>query len=362
MHEKARKEAVEKIIANADDDTYAIDEIADVRGWFRPKLTSPFYPIVQLYLSGKFSLKETIDKIWNLYHTEPEALKGTDKWYSILHSAKRMPHWSDGRHQMLAALVVAWTECTTKSTTTGTPQDDDDFLQKWCLAPALREVFNDCPGVGSGFTLTERHAWMSLNAFLAHLIKMLRSRIAEPADNDTDLFRKLLAADLHSYALSCVWTMRDALEEEHTDDPPFPNEVSATARQKMDARVPAAAMWAIVLGKTLHSMDIDMSPTEPNQGNPARGGKLWKHGKPALCKERRAFWKSRFAEFKDKPDGSIDDEARQLAQEAFKAMEVAESDTKVDPDTIVDSDTKVESDKGVDWTDIVIVNNHDGQN
>lgn len=330
MHEAERKQAVEHILLSTSNEPARIDEIARVRGWFRPRGDSPFNHPLQLYMRGTMTLAQASKGLKELYRENNYALAGNDPWYCIFHHAKKIPYWDADQHDKLADVVIAWTMCALGVTGSDTSQDAYDLTIKWSLGPALREVFNDAPGVGSGFSEPERHAWINLNAFLAHLTNiaedyMRQSTEKQPDDELARRTRDTLKKDLRSYALICVWTMRDALEEEFTANPDLPTEVAATPKQKMDAWVPAAAVWVIVRNQKLYGMDIDLTATAPNQGNPARAGKLWKDGKPALCAERRAFWKTRFKEFMDLPKDSMDAEARLLSILALQTMESVES-------------------------------------
>lgn len=162
------------------------------------------------------------------------------------------------------------------------------------LGPSTRECWNDAPGCGSGFSVPEIHAWANLNAFIARLTR----------------------ADLAGFWVYAIWAIRDALEVERKDYEPAHK--PERAAKLLDAYVPAAAAWIIVMGRELWEKDEDLTPKNPNQEDPARGGALWK-GKSAFCKERWDLWATRFEALSGMED--LMTETREIAAEIFARME-----------------------------------------
>ena len=162
------------------------------------------------------------------------------------------------------------------------------------LGPSTRECWNDEPGCGSGFSVPEIHAWANLNAFIASLTR----------------------ADLAGFWIYAIWAIRDALEMERKDYEPAHK--PERAAKLLDAYVPAAAAWIIVMGKELWEKDEDLTPKNPNQGDPAKGGALWK-GKSAFCKDQWDLWATRFEALSGMED--LTTETREIAAEAFARME-----------------------------------------
>jgi hypothetical protein len=283
---------VKEAIESTHDEPQQIDTIASIRGWFGPDNDSPYYPLIKQYLASSHSLSETASKLSDTSAKEKSKKEGSsdlDLLYSILHSAKRIPWRNTSDHAKLVDLVKRLKD------------DVDNFqgLPQWGMA--FREVWNDCPGVGAGYSEPEAHAWANINYFCARMEQEKMWGNFEP--------------------LYGLWAMRDALEEEVKDDGPNDAHIPGTTAEKYNAKIPAAAVWAIALGKSLYDFEKDMTPKEANYGNPARGGKLWK-GKAEFSKERWAFWKKRFGEISQKEEPSED--TRKIANEAYEAMEQAE--------------------------------------
>jgi hypothetical protein len=219
-----------------------------------------------------------------------------DLWYSIIHSARRKSFHEaedDGKrnahfHAKVADLVAAFREHKIKH------HEEYDYIYSslFDLGMACREVNNDEPD--SNATGVEIDAWANVNFFWARLTE-----------------KGLL--DLSLYA---IWRMRTALEEEQQDD------AEGTAAQKYDVYIPAAASWIFGLGRALYTKEKDLTPTDRKQGNPAKGGELWK-GKAVFSKERWALWKERLGVI-SKLD-SVSDKTKNISRDALEAMERAES-------------------------------------
>lgn len=277
------------MISETNDEPTQIDRIAEMRGWFRPPKDGIFYPAVQDYVNGTANLQATVAKI-----TEPidKALaKNSDKdqlddvWYPIIHSAKKIPYSDADRHSKLVELVKALKEHPEPSETQGNPR----YKRLSGLPMAVREAWNDVPRHDIGSVPQEVRAFTNFNYFVARL-------------TDEGLF---------TASHFIIWAMREALEKTPESLPWW-----------YDTHVPAAAVWALVLGKKLYEREEDLTPANPNQGNPARGGDLWTGG-PVFSKERWAFWKKRFGDVTGQE--GISEEAKNFAKQAVEAMEKAES-------------------------------------
>ncbi|KAF2794083.1 hypothetical protein K505DRAFT_324988 [Melanomma pulvis-pyrius CBS 109.77] len=286
---------VEEAIATIEDEPKQIDAIKGIRGWFGPNENSVFYPIVQEYLAATLSLTETTKRLSEavdekISENGVNGVNYLDLFYSILHSAKRIPWTETDGHTKLVELV--------KRLKTPSAEDVDHFsgIPNWGMA--TREVLNDSPGAGAGYSVPEVHAWTNVNYFLARIEK-----------------ERILGSLEPIYGL---YALREALEKAHKDDGPNDAHKPGTVIEKYNAYVPAAAVWVLVLRKDLYELEKDMAPTNPNQGNPARGGELWK-GKAEFSKERWALWKKRFGEIRKQEE--LDQETRDIAREAFEAMD-----------------------------------------
>lgn len=159
---------------------------------------------------------------------------------------------------------------------------------------ACREAYNDSPQADHGYFDVEINAWANTNFFFARV---------------TD-------RDLEDLSLFGLWAMRQALETVPQDEP------KATAVQTYDAYTPAAAAWIFGMGASLFRKEKDLTPTDRKQGNPARGGELWK-GKSEFSKERWSLWKERFAAI-GKMEG-VSEKTTAVARDAVHQMERSET-------------------------------------
>lgn len=219
-----------------------------------------------------------------------------DLWYAVIHSAKRKSSHEaeeDGQrnahfHAKVADVVAAFREHKIKD------HEEYDYIYSslFDLGMACREVNNDQPEPHA--TDIEIDAWANVNFFWARLTE-----------------KGLI--DLSLYA---IWRMRTALEDEQQDD------IEGTAAQKYNVHVPAAASWIFGMGRALYTKEKDLTPTDRKQGNPAKGGELWK-GKAEFSKERWALWKERLGVI-SKLD-SVSDKTKNISRDALEAMERAES-------------------------------------
>lgn len=278
-----------------------IDQIAKVRGWFRPEEDSAYYPIVQQYLQGNLDLDTATSKLFKpidqkIIDQKLDDVNFVDLWYSIIHSAKKVSFHqveTDGKcnahsHAKVVDLVAAFREHKIKD------HEEHNYIYSdlYDLGMACREANNDQPDPNA--TEVEIEAWANVNFFWA--------RVTE---------KGLL--DLSLYA---IWRMRTALEEDIQDD------VEGTVAQKYDVYVPAAASWIFGLGRALYTKEEDLTPPDRKQGNPAKGGDLWK-GKAEFSKDRWSLWKERLGVI-SKLD-SVSDKTKNISRDALEAMERAES-------------------------------------
>ncbi|KAF2036058.1 hypothetical protein EK21DRAFT_96051 [Setomelanomma holmii] len=283
---------IQEIAASDQKDAVRIDEIAKIRGWFRPEDDSPYYATVQDYLSEKLTLDEATKKLCTPIDEKISAqqlddVNFMDLWYSIIHSARRINYREANWHTVLVDLVAAFKE----HSIPGNDKYDYLYSSLTDFLMACRETYNDQPTPGDASDV-EITAWTNLNYFYALLTGK------QAADN----------------SLFAIWAMRQALETPHADDR------ESTAAQKYDTYVPAAAVWAFGGYRVLFEKDEDLTPKDKRQGNPAKGGELWK-GKAEFSKERWYFWRERFAEVGKM--GDVNEQTRVVARDAIQAMERA---------------------------------------
>lgn len=278
-----------------------IDQIAKVRGWFRPEEDSAYYPIVQQYLQGDIDLDTATSKLLGpidqkIIAQKLDDVNFVDLWYSIIHSAKRNSFHEaeeDGKrnaesHVRIDDLLAAVRDHKIKD------HEEYDYIYKslYDFGLACREAYNDQPEPYASDI--EIDAWANLNFFYA----------------------RLTGRGVQDLSLFAIWTMRTALENEQQDD------VEGTAAQKYNVYVPAATSWIFGMGRVLYAKEEDLTPTDRKQGNPAKGGELWK-GKAEFSKERWALWKERLGVI-SKLD-SVSDKTKNISRDALEAMERAES-------------------------------------
>lgn len=246
--------------------------------------------VFQSYLKGSIGVIEAIDQITGPIdaalsddrHDDYE--HGADTFYSVLlDSAKGISFRDVEQHSKLVALLQAY-----KSHPEPSQKEPTGFYEKLHgFGIIAREELNVFPT----FTEPEIYPWANLHYFYARLT----------ATDDPIL----------SFWYYCIWMMRDAVEYHHTDD------ATGTASQKYNHHVPAAAVYVFALGKQLYDKEADLTPTSPNQGNPAKGGDLWTGG-PEFSKARWTFWKNRFSEISDME--GLSGETRAIAKEAYDIM------------------------------------------
>ena len=300
------------------DEGEQIDAIAEKRGWFRGDKQSPFYNSIRLYMEGSLSLELTIDAIttpiekvysvpenkrFNKRNDSP-SVEGFlwDLWYSVLHIAKRTP-WRDTTAQ---TKLVDLVRALKAHPDPPVPEHKRDWVASqtklWSVLKmigwAASESWNDSPGYGAGYTVPEIHAWTNVNAFVAHLTQ----------------------SEISDFFIYSIYAMRDALEDDQKDIANGQHR-KASAITQLDTRVPAAAVWAITLGRMLWEKNENLKPTDPRHGNPGKGGILWEKegGEAEFSTSRYAFWARRFRDVSS--DDRLAAETREIATEAYITME-----------------------------------------
>ena len=263
-----------------------IDQIAKLRGWFRPKDDSNFYRTVQDYVNGETDLDaaiaiitQPIDRAISLNNLDKVDLM--DLWYSVLHSSKRIPYDNLETHTKLVNLVKALQQHSEPTAI----DDQSIYASLSGLSMAEREVYNDGPSHEKSSSRIEVYAWANYNYFLA--------RLASAGIGDQWIF--------------AIWSMRQALEI--TPD--------GNASDWYDTYIPAAATWVFGLGEKLYEKEQNLTPKNRNEGNPAKGGDLWKGGS-VFSNERYAFWRKRFGEVREL-DGLME-ETKNVATLAKESM------------------------------------------
>lgn len=301
MRSQAQKKKIDDIISSTEDEAVKIDQIAEVRGWFRPDKNSAYYPAIHRYFEGDLDLDTVTNQLFEKIDREIIAQKlddvyFVDLWYSIIHSAKRISFHEAEENRKNNADFLAKVTDLLAAFRDHKIKDHEEYNYVYSslfdFGMACREVFNDAPE--PHVSEIEIDAWANVNFF----------------------FASITAEGLQDLSLFAIWTMRDALENDLQDD------VEGTAAQKYNVYVPAAAAWIFGSGQFLYRKEKDLTPTDRKQGNPAKGGELWK-GKAEFSKERWAFWKERLAVV-SKMD-AVTDKTRTFSKDALEAMERAET-------------------------------------
>lgn len=249
-------------------------------------------------MSEKLTLDEVSSKIFagideKIVASQLDDVNFMDLWRSILHSARHTDFREIQQRDTVADLVdlvAAFKE----HSVPGNEKYNYLYSSLTDFDMACRASYNDAPVAHDGFYQLEVDAWANLNFFLA----------------------RITGKDVADFSINAIWAMREALETVQQDDE------DATAAQKYDAHVPAAAAWAQGSDRKLFLLEKDLTPTDPKQGNPARGGELWK-GKSEFSPERWAFWKERFVAIGEMKE--ISEATQAIAKSAVEHMERAET-------------------------------------
>jgi hypothetical protein len=170
------------------------------------------------------------------------------------------------------------------------------------LCEENRRVWQDVPRLGMAL----RDEWNSESAFLVlshenigllstHRIDVLAQRGGAETTRFTGvnaLIRHLMLRDikLFPYALSALWTMRNALEYPLPDSGRAPRKVKGQREQSL-CSIPAAVRLVEVIGELMYSWyhEFEHSPLQA----PGGGGPLWS-GKHGFCRERWNLWLEKF--------------------------------------------------------------------
>jgi hypothetical protein len=296
-----QKKKIADITSSNMNDPEKIDEIAKIRGWFRPSESSAYYPTVQKYVDDAIDIDAVTSSLFPPIDAKISAQKlddvnFLDLWYSIIHAAKRRSfHEAENGnardpkfHADIVDLVAAFRDHKIE----GNEQYNYLYSSLTDFSLACREAYNDAPDASA--SALEIDAWANVNFF----------------------FAKVTEQELSDLSIYAIWSLRTALEEEHEDD------AEGTAAQKLNVFVPAAASWIFGMGRALYLKDVDLTPSDRKQGNPARGGPLWK-GKAGFGKERWALWKERLAAVGKMEE--ISEKTKSISRDAIEAMERAES-------------------------------------
>ena len=191
-----------------------------------------------------------------IYENRLDDVNFADLWLSIIHSARRISYRQSEQHDKLIHLVAAFkNHSIPRNGKYNYIYSSLTEFSLWC-----REAFNDRPDPNVGFVDSEADAWANVNFFFA--------RITSRSISDCSIF--------------AIWAMREALEMPQEDDK------EATAAQKHDAIVPAAATWVFGMHRALFMREEDLTPKDVKDGNPGMPGKLWK-GKAEFSKKRWWF-------------------------------------------------------------------------
>ena len=287
--ERKNREIAEAI-ANVQDEATQIDIIMKKRGCFGPSEDDKFYPIVQDYLSSDTSAKDTakklIEPINNAILQNKKDLPFLSLWYSMIHSAKRLPFRDTNGLNKLITLM----KTIKASFPPPTAKDSDMYTCLRHFGMAARESMNDSPGGGCGYMTQEVHAYANMLYFYALITR----------------------ENIRNFWIYCIWEMRNALETPHEDD------ANGTAIQKYNSFIPSAAVWIFSMGKQVYDREQDLTPKKANEGDPGSGGPLWK-GRAEFSKQRWALWKKRFVELAERE--GLTEEVRGIAKEAAEKMD-----------------------------------------
>jgi hypothetical protein len=288
-----QNQRIQSIISTNGNEGAKIDQIAKVRGWFRPEDNSAFYPVIQDYLNQQIDLDEASEKLFDPIDAKIAANKlddvnFMDLWDSVIHSARRLSYHEKENQYRLAELVVAFKNHSVS--------DNEKYNYLYSsmtdFSIACREAYNDTPEPGSAVDV-EINAWANLNYF----------------------YGLVAGKDIFDLSLYAIWVLRQALETPHEDDP------QSTAVQKYNTYVPAAAALVFGMHQALYKLEKDLTPADKKHGgNPAKGGPLWK-GVAEFSKDRWSFWSERFAEIGKME--SVSEETRSVARDAVQDMERA---------------------------------------
>ncbi|KAH7213272.1 uncharacterized protein BKA55DRAFT_585350 [Fusarium redolens] len=348
-------------IANDDSLNFAakIDRLAEIRNWFCADTT-----IVDQYMAGELSTAEAVDVLakpideaystanagteyfrqervarqQRKYHNPEKALElwgpeqdwpepeierdhsGTAEmllwnlWYSILHTAKKIPYTDETRQEKLVDLVRALkarpnppepAPMTIPLKRNWVWQLGTVWSSLIILGASIAEVRNDSCGCGAGWSWPEQHAEQNLNAFYARLTASG-------------------VADIHIQGEICAV---DALEKAPT---PWYRRVSPPPDHEILGHyVTCAALWTTIAGKEVYAEypltrdERDIQVVDRILG--LRDNELpWKRSRKRY--KGRARWETARREFArrrfevEAHNEDLSPEVRELAARASNAM------------------------------------------
>ncbi|KAI1798896.1 hypothetical protein F4811DRAFT_546779 [Daldinia bambusicola] len=340
--EIAEMESAKKANAIVQDDTLdepaKIDAIAAIRGWFHgpteivyaflaggmdaaeaaAKLVTPIDEMytsadrgrAYYYSSGDIGFPPNIPKPPEGESDDESDFNSTEcqlweLWYGILHAAKRIP-WADtAQHERLISLVRAIKarpdppppSPMTKSLEASWIWNGGKLWSNLSLmGPSTREMWNECCGCGSGWTVPEQHAWTNINAFVARLVSSGTST---------------------GFELYGSWALREALEDRLKDKVLH---VNAPAVVQATVHITVASVWLRIAGRYMWSLRTEGGgiPPDLKVDLGLREKKLpWYGyhrdvGEKRHCIARWDFWKRRFEQERENID--LPEEVRELAR------------------------------------------------
>ncbi|KAJ4305536.1 hypothetical protein N0V90_001067 [Kalmusia sp. IMI 367209] len=297
-----------------------VDAFAELRCYFRPQEDSPLYPIIQAYLASEISAETAVcniaEPIEEQYTTADHGRKLKDAtkrdtvyegwttegylwelYYGFLHAARRIA-WDDPQQEKLLCLIKALKKRPDPKPPSATMEIEPDWVLSeeflWSklsmLGPSTRESWNDIPGCGAGMEKPELRAWTNVNAFVA---RMARDGV-------------------RNYWIYCTWAISAGLETNYKEREMY----------KLDAFVPPAAVWFLILGKQLYDREDEPEvPTLQQMGRKSTARQKMKE--PDFSKTKWRRWKQRFESFVE--DIKLEEETREFARRAIQIMTEVET-------------------------------------
>lgn len=229
-----------------------------------------------------------------------------DLWYSILHSAKRIAWDDDGKQGKLVDLVKAL-----KARPDPPPPNPMTIplSKNWIwssgkvwsatlmLGPSARESWNDGCGCGAGWTPVDIAAWTNVNAFVA---RMVSSGVAD------------------MFYLYGEWALQD-LEEKWSAQNDHQVGGIEVVRETV---VRIVAVWVIIAGKEIYEQrEKDSKGVDGNEVDINKRGRNfpWVKFSHGVTGARWTWWKRRFEQ--EAQDDGLDEGVRELATQAAKLIQ-----------------------------------------
>lgn len=228
----------------------------------------------------------------------------TDLWYTILHVAKCTSYRGrDGAReqdrllQLMHALKARPDPPLPENATEALRCDwvwtsGKLWSEVSLFGPSAREVWNDCPGCGAGYTPLEVEAWANVNAFIA----------------------RVTVSGVANFWRYCLWAVNDGLEgREHFEDSDV---------DRRNGSVPAVAAWILTCGEQIYELEADIEVDGVEDCTPIEGLSDWAV-RGTFCKDRWSVWKEVLTELAKRDD--LRAETRAAAVEAVAKMVDVES-------------------------------------